>query len=274
MKKIIFSLIVLVFLFGLWFYQNRKPEAIVIDLPPAQNYQDFANKNDNVEIPEPVEEEEPEPIVNTNTSVNVNTNTNINVSQPVVTSINLNVPFTSQAPTANWEQPFQDACEEASILMVDYYLQGKSIPAPDKVEDILVSMIDWQDVHLDGDIDMSIEDLSYLAENLLAYANYEIVEDLTVDKIKLYLDKGLPVIVPANGKTLANPNFRNGGPIYHMLVIKGYKDGYFITNDPGTRNGHNFVYTYENMMLSIADWDEQKHQVNPDAKVGLVLMGD
>ncbi len=273
MKKIIFSLIVLVFLFGLWFYQNRKPEAIVIDLPPEQSYQDFVNRNDNTEITDTTEEDEPNPIVNTNTSQNVNANTN--VSQPIqATSINLNVPFTSQAPTANWEQPFQDACEEASVLMVDYYLDGKSIPSPGQVEEILIAMVDWQEVNLDGDIDMSINELAYFAENLLGYDDYDIVEDLTVEKIKAYLDKGLPVIVPANGKTLANPNFRNGGPVYHMLVIKGYKDGYFITNDPGTRNGHNFVYTYENMMLSIADWDEQKHQVDPDAKKALVLIGD
>ena len=31
--------------------------------------------------------------------------------------INLDIPFTSQAPSLNWDQPYQDFCEEASILM-------------------------------------------------------------------------------------------------------------------------------------------------------------
>lgn len=33
----------------------------------------------------------------------------------------LPVPYTSQAPYAYWGQPWQDACEETSILMVDKY---------------------------------------------------------------------------------------------------------------------------------------------------------
>ena len=31
--------------------------------------------------------------------------------------INLPVPFTPQAPHANWELPYQEACEEAAVLM-------------------------------------------------------------------------------------------------------------------------------------------------------------
>ena len=36
--------------------------------------------------------------------------------------INLDVPFTSQAPHLNWDQPYQDFCEEASVLMAVQYL--------------------------------------------------------------------------------------------------------------------------------------------------------
>ena len=39
----------------------------------------------------------------------------------------LDVPFTSQAPHANWDLPYQEACEEASILMVHYFHKGKEL---------------------------------------------------------------------------------------------------------------------------------------------------
>jgi hypothetical protein len=76
--------------------------------------------------------------------------------------------------------------------------------------------------------------------------------------------------VPADGKKLDNPNFKNGGPVYHMLVIKGFTGDKFITNDPGTRLGADFIYTQSNLMYSLADWDENKNAAT-GGKVGLVF---
>ena len=40
-----------------------------------------------------------------------------------------------------------------------------------------------------------------------------------------------------------------------MLVIVGYDDkGNFITNDVGTRRGHDFVYKIETIMSAMNDW--------------------
>ena len=69
---------------------------------------------------------------------------------------------------------------------------------------------------------------------------------------------------------LINPNFTGNGPLYHMLVIKGFVDDKFITNDPGTRNGADFVYTEANLMNSIADWDKEK-ALTIGPKIGLIL---
>mgnify|MGYP001618174552 FL=1 len=55
---------------------------------------------------------------------------------------------------------------------------------------------------------------------------------------------------------LPNPHFRNGGPEYHTLVIRGYTEDSFITNDPGTQFGENFLYKYSDLMNSIHDWNE------------------
>ena len=66
---------------------------------------------------------------------------------------------------------------------------------------------------------------------------------------------GRPVILPTSGKALGNPNFRNGGPVYHMLVLRGYTETTFITNDPGTRQGKNYTYDIDVFMDAIGDWE-------------------
>ena len=39
----------------------------------------------------------------------------------------LEVPFTSQSPDGNWSEPWQNACEETSILMVDNFYQDENL---------------------------------------------------------------------------------------------------------------------------------------------------
>ena len=61
--------------------------------------------------------------------------------------------------------------------------------------------------------------------------------------------------MPSAGRELGNPNFKSPGPIYHNLVIRGYtKDGKFITNDPGTRKGEQYIYDQDVVMAAIHDW--------------------
>ena len=266
MKK--YLIIIFIFLLGasIFIYRSRQSEVIEIDLPEAKEYQEFINNNNQ----EDVVQEEPVIIENNNTNTSVVVEAEIEVpnnetEEPIVVevdkptilaSINLSVPFTSQAPTSNWDQPYQDACEEASVLMVDYYYGNKKFPSPESVEVMLSDMVKWEEKNMSGDIDMDIAEVANFSKNYLGY-DYKIINNPSIEDIKLYLAKGQPVIVPANGKTLANPYFSNGGPVYHMLVIKGYVDGKFITNDPGTRNGADFIYTYQNLMSSIADWDNK-----------------
>jgi len=269
MKKYILAIIIIIALGTWWAYKSSRPAVIKIDLPVAQEFDNFANENFNpelvasdvseetavTEIPETEDKIfEPEPIVKQ------------------INDVNLAVPFTSQAPTANWDQPFQDACEEASLLMTVYYYQNKKMPAALEVEGILNSMIDWQAEFMKGTYDITIEETGQLAEGFFDY-QVKVIPDLTAEKIREFLRAGQPVIVPANGHILANPYFRGDGPDYHMLVIKGFVDDKFITNDPGTRNGADFIYTEENLLSAIADWDSKKAlAVGP--KVALVLYKD
>lgn len=263
-RKIYF--LIFIFLAGLFFYYYfyfRNKEVDNINLPPAQTYQDI-KANTSIAVPD--KNPTSTPIKNDNTNT---------VTEPVVkpvenlADVNLAVPFTSQAPTANWAEPFQNACEEASLLMVDYYYANKKMPDKLAVEKILVAMVDWQKQNWGGHFELPIAKEAELA---LAMYNQktEIVNDLTVEKIKVLLKQGRPVIVPADGKKLDNPNFTNGGPVYHMLVIKGFTGDKFITNDPGTRKGADFIYTQSNLMYSLADWDTNKNAAS-GGKVGLVF---
>ena len=48
----------------------------------------------------------------------------------------IEVPFTSQAPTGDWSQPWQDACEETSIYMVSSFYAGDAIKRDEAVRRI------------------------------------------------------------------------------------------------------------------------------------------
>ena len=115
--------------------------------------------------------------------------------------------------------------------------------------------------------------MSELADFITTTFGYqtELIPDLTPAKVIRYLDLGQPIIIPANGHLLDNSNFSGDGPEYHMLVIKGYQDNYFVTNDPGTRKGANFIYTSENLFASIAEWN-QKESLATGPQIGLVII--
>ena len=164
------------------------------------------------------------------------------------------VPFLSQAPFSKWDALHEDACEEASLLMIRYFSQGKKIISKDEGEKEIQNMIKFEKENGYGP-SITLQELSEAANELYKMKNGKVEKNINVEKIKKELAKGNPVIVGAAGKVLPNPNFKNGGPNYHMLVVKGYDEKGFITNDPGTRLGENFRYTFEDLQKSIHDWN-------------------
>lgn len=169
---------------------------------------------------------------------------------------NLAVPFTSQAPHADWALPYQEACEEASAYMVAEYYKGT--PAgkidPDVADEAILELIDFEDDYLGYHLDTTAEETASIIDAFYGLSVLVMV-DPTVESIKEEVAAGRPVIVPAAGQELGNPNFTGAGPLYHMLVIKGYTENTFITNDPGTRNGENYVYDIDVLMSAIGDWN-------------------
>ncbi len=167
----------------------------------------------------------------------------------------LDVPFTSQAPEKNWDQPWQDACEEAAVLMLDAYYKKYSL-SPLFARDELQKIVDWETAKGWGG-SIEIEKVKEVVQWYMGRVNTRVIENPTVDDIKRSLANNHPVLVVADGKVLPNPNFRSGGPLYHALVVIGYDDatGEFVTNDPGTQFGAGFKYKYDDLMNSIRDWN-------------------
>ncbi|OGH71709.1 MAG: hypothetical protein A2921_02880 [Candidatus Magasanikbacteria bacterium RIFCSPLOWO2_01_FULL_43_20b] len=173
----------------------------------------------------------------------------------------ISVPFTSQAPEKNWEQPWQDACEEAAVLMLDAYYKNYNL-SPLFAKDEILKIIKWEEERGWGS-SIEIEKVRELVERFVllnhtittSLHHARIVNDPTVENIKKFVANGQPVLVVADGKVLPNPHFRNGGPVYHALIIRGYTETEFITNDPGTQFGRGFKYKYKDLLNAIHDWN-------------------
>lgn len=185
--------------------------------------------------------------------------------------VSLDVPFTPQAPFADWNPPFDEACEEASLIMVHYYLNGERLTL-EKANTQIILMTTWLEEN-GYEVDVSIDELKEIVKNYYQNRTAYVYKNsqITIENIKKLINAGYPVIIPAAGQLLENPYFRGAGPPYHMLVITGFDNKHFYTNDPGTRNGENFQYTYENLMNSIHDWTGSKENIEKGEKAMMII---
>ncbi len=166
----------------------------------------------------------------------------------------IKVPFMSQAPSQIWDALHEDACEETSLIMVKDFIQKKPVGTIADQEKEIKDLVKYETKNGYGP-SITLEQLNRIAKDYYGLNSGRVEKNVTIDGIKKELAAGRPVIVGAAGKVLPNPNFKNGGPNYHMLAVKGYENGYFITNDPGTRKGENFKYTFDDLYKSIHDWN-------------------
>ncbi len=183
--------------------------------------------------------------------------------RPLPAAVNLKVPFTSQAPDANWDQDHEEFCEEAAALMVGRYWQDRAIEGKSEAETALQEIKSFELKELGFYFDTTAAETAQILEKLYGL-RVEVVADPSLDDIKRAVASGNPVIVPTTGRELGNPNFRRPGPVYHNLVVKGYTaDGKLITNDPGTRKGADYVYDANVVMSAMHDWVPSGDRTKP-----------
>ena len=170
--------------------------------------------------------------------------------------VNLPVPFTSQAPHGNWDLPYQEACEEAAAFMAIRYAFGNPILGAEDADAAILDLVRTNTDILHYPIDQTASQVRELIMEIDDRLIVRLLKDPEVEDLKRELSKGNVVIVPALGRALKNPFFRQPGPLYHMLVLRGYtRDGYFITNDPGTKRGEGYLYPFARIMEAMHDWN-------------------
>lgn len=167
--------------------------------------------------------------------------------------INLSVPFSAQAPHGNWELPYQETCEETSAMLVDGFWSEREF-TPDTAAAELRELVAWSQERFGFYFHTTVEQTAIILREYYGYDDVRVQHDITIDDVRRELAAGRPVILPAAGQLLGNKYFRQPGPVYHMLVAKGYTDdGRIITNDVGTRRGHNFIYDEDVLFNAIHD---------------------
>jgi len=169
--------------------------------------------------------------------------------------LNLSAPFFSQAPYGNWDYPWQEACEEASVLIVAnvYFDRGWT---KSEFNDEILDLVEWEKQRFGQYEHTSVEETVEILED---YLGLEAVvhEDPSFEDIQQVLADGHLIVMTFAGKRLGNPFYTNGGPNYHAMVIKGYKkDNKIITHDVGTRRGEDYVYSWSVIKDSMHDYAE------------------
>ncbi|MFA5795648.1 MAG: C39 family peptidase [Candidatus Shapirobacteria bacterium] len=182
--------------------------------------------------------------------------------------------FIEQAPEKNWAEPWQDACEEAALLTVDYFYKNQTPPVEEQ-RDAILKMLDFEK-NAGFTNDVNISQMAAISAEYLGYKP-KIVDNPTVEDIKKSISQNIPVIIPVAGKILfkENKHFKSGGPYYHNLTILGYDDTKqkFIVHDVGTQFGAYFQYSYDLLMESIHDFplSGKKEDILIGAKKILIL---
>lgn len=264
-KKSIKYFIPAVILVGAFFYfLSNKDRADVEEIEIKK--QETANNSNNV-IPEE-KDDAPQIIINEEIKQED--------KGKIPDKILIRVPFTSQAPFSVWDKKHEEACEEASLVMIKYYLDNvrnahvRSL-TKDIAEKEIQDMIKFE-IKKYGDYkDTTAAETARLAEDYYGIKNLKVVYDFKPDDIKKYLAQGKPIIVPAAGRELENPNFTPPGPLYHNLVLVGYSGSAIITNDPGTRKGEGYKYDINTLYGAIHDFPGKPEEIVSGRKAMIIL---
>jgi len=175
----------------------------------------------------------------------------------------LSVPYINEAPSGNWSGPWKNACEEASIAMIEFFYDGKNIATIAESEQFMQKLFDVQDRLYGSNANANAEQFNEIINRHTSFTS-RIVRNPTQQDIKTELDAGRPVISLHYGFDLNNKNipFLRTGSSYHAMVIIGYDDKkeVFIVNDDGdSKYGAQHEYDYDLFMNTLHDY---RHEVD------------
>lgn len=172
-----------------------------------------------------------------------------------MSKLELSVPYASQAPYGEWKEPWDEACEETSAVMIDAYYKNVERLETEGVKKTVQNMIDWEKSQQLPTEDTNAEQTVQLINSTTDF-EAEIKTNPTVEEIKEELTSNRPVIALINMYEFYQE--ASQGDSYHVLVITGYDDkkGVFIVNDPARSKKE---YRYDILLKAL-------HDFNPESK--------
>lgn len=251
-RKIIFLLVALVLFVGIYlvFVQESNNDAqSSADIPTPTPFAE-ESKEGNEALPEMEE----------------------SAAKELPKEVLLSVPFTPQAPTANWDELHNEACEEASVLMAAAFFKGdkRSLVPASEAEREIEKLTEWQKDTLGYYLSIDANETVQMIEEVYGL-QAEVVKEFSEDSMKRALADQKLILVPVNGRVLGNPYFRQPGPIYHMFVITGYNKNEFIVNEPGTKRGQDYRYTYNTIRGAVGDYDHHTKETDPSQPAIIIV---
>lgn len=188
------------------------------------------------------------------------------------TTVRLPVPFIWEIPDGLWVKPWNGACEEASIMMIDQFYRGRKRENVGRVESkaLMAPLFTLEDKLFGSNADTNATRTLKIIED---YTNFdgEIKFNPTIEDITTELANGHPVISLHYGYDLNNPlhRFRRGGSSYHVMALTGFDDKkqIFYANDTELKGGLDYPYQYATIMASLHDFDHATHKANGEPVV-------
>ncbi|MFH1790017.1 MAG: C39 family peptidase, partial [bacterium] len=185
--------------------------------------------------------------------------------------VSLSVPYIPEAPDNNWTGSWKNACEEASIAMVEYYYRGFEKVDKATAKSFMSNLFFRQNSIYGSNADADAKRTDYLIKRYYSFHS-QIIDKPTVEQIKKELQQKRPVITMHYGFDLDNKNipFLRTGSSYHMMVIIGYDDDKkeFIVNDPGDmKTGQQHRYNYSLFMNTLHDFNFKSRKADGPARV-------
>ncbi len=175
----------------------------------------------------------------------------------------LAVPYVSQVPDGAFVAPWDEACEEASITMVNGFYQNKKSISKKTGKAEMQRMFDWEDETFKNNQDTTAEETVKMIEQFGAFRGF-VKRSPTLEGIKRELDAQRPVIALVNMFQLYNEPAL--GDSFHVFVITGYDDQQkeFILHDPA-RSGRR--YSYERVLSALHDYNPVSKEADAEATV-------
>ncbi|MCX6779926.1 MAG: C39 family peptidase, partial [Candidatus Magasanikbacteria bacterium] len=184
--------------------------------------------------------------------------------------VKIPVPYTSEVPLGSWAKPWNNACEEASMVMAESYYFGNESMSKDVAVKYMLPLFDIENKIFGSNADSDAARTTKLLNEYLS-VSAAIKNNPTLTDIKDQLRQGKPVITFHYAKSIKNPNYRwrVGGSYYHVLIIIGFDDNTneFIINDSGDdKTGASHRYSYDLIMSTLHDFNFKNHQADGPAR--------